>query len=287
MADYPIVDVSVATAASSSTQDVPATDQAAQQASREWKARLSATGIVPSPRHALAKRMLDLVVALFALLLTLPFYPVIALAIRLESKGPALYRQVRVGQDGRMFVFFKFRSMYQSEQSVDPVYREIVAKWMAGVPLTTEAEPRQTGAAAQVAPGEQPHVQSNGAASAKAAPKYKLKDDPRITKVGRFLRSTSIDELPQFINVLLGDMSVVGPRPAIPFEVERYEPRDFGRLLVKPGLTGLWQVEGRGHVTFREMIEMDLRYVEQNSWFGDVGLLLRTIPAVVRGHGAA
>lgn len=286
MADYPIVDVSVASAASSSTQDVAATDQATQQASLDWKARLRATGIVPSPRHVLAKRVLDLLVALCALLLTLPFYPVIALAIRLESKGPALYRQVRVGQNGQMFVFFKFRSMYQSEQTVDPVYREIVAKWMAGVPLTTEAEPRQAGAA-PVAPGERSQIHPNGAASAKAAPKYKLKDDPRITKVGRFLRSTSIDELPQFLNVLLGDMSVVGPRPAIPFEVERYEPRDFGRLLVKPGLTGLWQVEGRGHVTFREMIAMDLKYVEHNSWSGDVGLLLRTIPAVVRGHGAA
>ncbi|HEU5439200.1 MAG TPA: sugar transferase [Ktedonobacterales bacterium] len=287
MADYPIGNVSVASAASRSTQDVAASSETTQAMPLEWTARLSATGIVPSPRRVIAKRVLDIVVALFALLLTLPFYPVIALAIRLESKGPALYRQVRVGQDGRLFVFFKFRSMYQSEQSVDPVYREIVAKWMAGVPLTAEAAPRQAGATATAAPGAQPQVELNGGASARAAPKYKLKDDPRITKVGRFLRSTSIDELPQFINVLLGDMSVVGPRPAIPFEVERYEPRDFGRLLVKPGLTGLWQVEGRGHVTFREMIKMDLRYVEHNSLSGDVGLLLRTVPAVVRGHGAA
>jgi lipopolysaccharide/colanic/teichoic acid biosynthesis glycosyltransferase len=287
MADYPIGNVSVASAASRSTQNVAASSETTQAITLEWKARLSATGIVPSPRRVIAKRVLDIVVALFALLLTLPFYPVIALAIRLESKGPALYRQVRVGQNGRMFVFFKFRSMYQSEQSIDPVYREIVAKWMAGVPLTTEAASRQAGATATAAPGPEPRVELNGAASARAAPKYKLKDDPRITKVGRFLRATSIDELPQFINVLLGDMSVVGPRPAIPFEVERYEPRDFGRLLVKPGLTGLWQVEGRGHVTFREMIEMDLRYVEHNSLPGDVGLLLRTVPAVVRGHGAA
>lgn len=286
MADYPIVDVSVAPGAPGATQDVAAREQAtltAQQVPLEWKMRLSASGVVASPRREMAKRALDIVLALVALLFTLPFYPIIALAIRLESKGPALYRQVRVGHNGRMFVLFKFRSMYQSEQTVDPVYREIVAKWMAGVPLTADPQPR--GATPDLpATGL---VQPNGVAPAKAAPRYKLKDDPRITKVGRFLRATSIDELPQFINVLLGEMSVVGPRPAIPFEVERYEPRDFGRLLVKPGITGLWQVVGRGHVTFREMIEMDLTYVEHNSLPGDIGLLLRTVPAVLWGRGAA
>jgi lipopolysaccharide/colanic/teichoic acid biosynthesis glycosyltransferase len=262
-----------------------------------WKTQIAATGLLPAPRNAFARRTLDLALSLVALLFTLPLYPIIVLAIRLDSKGHALYRQTRVGRNGQTFTVLKFRSMYVSQQPVDPVYRDMANKWMAGVPLTptaTDADaPHDTASEvsatnAQTASNTTTPVPSPAPSSrAKAAPKYKLANDPRITHVGRFLRATSLDELPQFINVLLGDMSIVGPRPAIPFEVDRYAPRDFGRLLVKPGITGLWQVEGRGHVTFQQMIDLDLKYVARNSLWYDVGLILRTVPAVLRRSGAA
>lgn len=260
-----------------------------------WAAGVAAAPITPAPRNAFAKRALDIVVALIVLLLTLPFYPIILLAIRLDSAGPALFRQVRAGRNGRPFVVYKFRSMYHSAQATDPLYQQIATSWLGGVPL---AESLQGAALRNGNNGERrdslpmrdvssSSSSSSSASVPRAAIKYKLKDDPRITRVGRFLRMTSIDELPQFLNVLRGEMSVVGPRPAIPYEVDRYSPRDFGRLLVKPGVTGLWQVKGRGHVSFQRMIELDLDYVASNSFWYDAALILRTIPAVLFARGAA
>ncbi|MGH2515734.1 MAG: sugar transferase [Ktedonobacterales bacterium] len=271
-------------------------EQACRGVPPRWAASVAAIQTSLAPRNAVAKRALDIVVAVLVLLLTLPFYPFILLAIRLDSEGPALFRQVRAGQDGRLFAVYKFRSMYYSSQAIDPLYEQIAMSWLRGVPFTADLHDvdshahhpgTETGPFTEL---EGPHAMS--AHSFVAAPrtphtKYKLKDDPRITRVGRILRATSIDELPQFLNVLRGDMSIVGPRPAIPYEVERYFPQDFGRLLVKPGITGLWQVKGRGHVSFRQMIEMDMEYVANNSFWQDVGLILRTIPAVLLARGAA
>ena len=294
MSDYPIADVAVHSSKAASASPEHRAQESARSVPPAWKTQIAATGLLPAPRNAFARRALDIIISLVALLFTLPFYPIIALAIRLDSKGQALYRQTRVGRNGQTFTVLKFRSMYVSQQPVDPVYRDMANKWMAGVPLTLTADaPHDTASAAPAtsatnAPNATTPVPSPAPPSrAKAAPKYKLSNDPRITHVGRFLRATSLDELPQFINVLLGDMSIVGPRPAIPFEVDRYAPRDFGRLLVKPGITGLWQVEGRGHVTFQQMIDLDLKYVARNSFWYDVGLILRTVPAVLRRSGAA
>ena len=256
-----------------------------------WVAGVAGAPITPAPRNAFANRALDIVVALVVLLLTLPFYPIILLAIRLDSTGPALFRQVRAGRNGRPFVVYKFRSMYYSAQANDPLYQQIASSWLGGVPLTESfrgVAPRNGNNGKHTDSLPMRDVSSSSSASApRAAIKYKLKDDPRITRVGRFLRMTSIDELPQFLNVLRGEMSVVGPRPAIPYEVDRYSPHDFGRLLVKPGVTGLWQVKGRGHVSFQRMIELDLDYVASNSFWYDIALILRTVPAVLFARGAA
>lgn len=256
----------------------------------QWAARLAATEIVPAPRNAFAKRALDIFVAVVILLATLPLYPFIALLIRLDSSGPALFRQVRVGRHGRLFTVYKFRSMHYSPQTVDPLYHKIAASWIAGVPIAASISAADESTADQGAGTPGYRVAGNGASALKktgAASHYKLANDPRITRVGRFLRATSMDELPQFINVLLGDMSVVGPRPGIPYEVDHYAQRDFARLLVKPGITGLWQVKGRGRVTFQQMIELDLEYVANNSFWHDFNLIVRTVPAVLLGKGAA
>jgi lipopolysaccharide/colanic/teichoic acid biosynthesis glycosyltransferase len=255
----------------------------------------ASAGLLPAPRNQLAKRALDLLVCIPVLLLTLPFYPLIMLAICLDSQGPMLFRQVRVGKGGRPFLVYKFRSMYYwvGEQT-DPIYRQIVEHWMAGVPLdhpdemlkSDSLDTRWDGATNQ--PFEKPEKQagSDGQGQRRAT-SYKLENDPRITPLGRFLRKTSLDELPQFLNVLRGEMTLVGPRPAIPFEVERYSQRSLARLYVKPGITGLWQVAGRGRVKFAEAIEMDLAYVVDNSLWRDMIILFRTIPAIVYGYGAA
>ena len=246
-----------------------------------WQANIAKSGVVATTRSAALKRLLDIVIGLVALILLLLLFPVIYLAIRLDSKGPCLFRQIRVGKDGRPFIMYKFRSMHTSYQVADQVYRGIASGWISGVPLTPPAPEPSPDAGAAQSTGQSSHQNKRSSTHT-----YKLRNDPRITRVGRVLRATSLDELPQIFNVLLGNMSIIGPRPGLPFEVNRYRPRDFGRLVVKPGLTGLWQVKARGRATFQQMIDLDIEYVEESSFWYDVRLLLLTIPAVLCRSGA-
>lgn len=270
----------------------------------------AAAGILPARRSYALKRLLDLALAIPALMVTLPFYPLIMLAIRLDSSGPGLYRQVRVGKDGRPFVAYKFRTMRHAPPDQErAAHLEIVAKWMAGTPMAVDAySPGDPSMAAAVASAEadvsreltvvssRTHTHSVSASergrrkkpsavAASAAP-FKHTCDPRITRLGCSLRKLSIDELPQLINVVRGEMSLVGPRPPVAYEVERYSERALARLRVLPGITGQWQVEGRGRVSFDEMVEMDLAYVARSSLYRDVALILRTVPAVLRCSGS-
>jgi exopolysaccharide biosynthesis polyprenyl glycosylphosphotransferase len=204
----------------------------------------------------LVKRAFDVVVAALALVLLAPLWMVIALLIKLDSKGPVLYKQERVGMDGRIFLFLKFRTMRAGAD--DAVHREFQRKYIAGRPETNLGDP--------------------------ARPVYKLHDDPRVTRSGRWLRRTSLDELPQLLNVLRGDMSVVGPRPPIPYEVEAYALWHRKRLDMKPGMTGLWQVSGRNRLSFDEMVRLDLFYIENWSLWLDLKIMLRTLPVLLRGE---
>jgi len=263
------------------------TTMTAEQAPTSAAARLAAAreahgadGLLPPRRREIGKRLFDLLLCVPILILTLPLSLVIALAIKLDSRGPVLYRQVRTGKDGRQFVMYKFRSMWQTPPgTIDLTHQRAVDKWMAGVPLlqaerTSEAPDDP---AAGLGPIGQPSPHST----------FKIQRDPRVTRVGRFLRKTSLDELPQVLNVLLGNMSIVGPRPSIQYEVDRYSQRDLARLYIKPGITGLWQVEGRGRTSFKEMVEMDLDYMMHHSLARDIVILLHTVPAVLIGRGAA
>ena len=203
------------------------------------------------------KRISDIAIASLALTLFSPFWLLIALLIKFDSKGPVFYTQERVGMDGRIFVVYKFRTMRVDADS--EVHREYQRKFIAG-----DAE-------ANVGDAK--------------TPAYKLRDDPRITRVGRILRRMSLDEVPQLLNVLRGDMSVVGPRPPIPYEVEAYELRHRKRLDMKPGLTGLWQVSGRNRLPFEEMVKLDLFYIENWSLLFDLKIVLRTVLVMMRGDG--
>jgi exopolysaccharide biosynthesis polyprenyl glycosylphosphotransferase len=203
------------------------------------------------------KRVSDIVMASLTLALFSPFWLLIALLIKFDSKGPVFYAQERVGMDGRIFLVFKFRTMRMGVDS--EIHREYQRKFIAG-----DAE-------ANVGDAEKPA--------------YKLRDDPRITRVGRVLRRLSLDEVPQLFNVLRGDMSVVGPRPPIPYEVEAYELRHRKRLDMKPGLTGLWQVSGRNRLPFEEMVKLDLFYIENWSLMFDLKIILRTVLVMMRGDG--
>jgi exopolysaccharide biosynthesis polyprenyl glycosylphosphotransferase len=204
------------------------------------------------------KRSSDLAIALAALIVLAPLWLLIALLIKLDSRGPVFYKQERVGMDGRIFLFYKFRSMRAGTD--DARHREFQEKYIKG-----EAE-------------------SNlGDAS---RPAYKLRGDDRVTRLGRLLRKTSLDELPQLFNVLRGDMSVVGPRPPIPYEVKSYELWHRKRLDMKPGITGLWQVSGRNRLTFDEMVRMDLYYIENWSLLLDLKIILQTLPVMWRGEDA-
>jgi exopolysaccharide biosynthesis polyprenyl glycosylphosphotransferase len=205
------------------------------------------------------KRAIDIVGSAILLVLCSPSFLVIALAVKLSSRGPVFFRQRRVGQYGRSFIFLKFRTMYANN---DPsVHKDFVTKLIAS---------REHGAE----PGGGEKV-------------FKIRDDKRVTRVGRFLRRTSLDELPQFLNVLWGDMSLVGPRPPIPYELAAYQTWHRRRLLdVKPGITGLWQVTGRSRVKFDEMVRLDLRYATSWTPWLDLRILLRTPLAVIKGSGA-
>lgn len=204
------------------------------------------------------KRVSDIAIASLTLALLSPFWLVIALLIKFDSKGPVFYTQERVGMDGRIFLVYKFRTMRVNADS--EIHREYQRKFIAG-----DAE-------ANVGDGNRPT--------------YKLQNDPRITRVGRLLRRLSLDEVPQLFNVLRGDMSVVGPRPPIPYEVEAYELRHRKRLEMKPGLTGLWQVSGRNSLPFEEMVKLDLFYIENWSLLSDVKIILRTVLVLIRGDGS-
>lgn len=208
----------------------------------------------------IVKRAIDIVGGGLALILCSPVFLAIALAIKLTSKGPVLFRQQRVGQYGKCFTFLKFRSMYVNNDSF--VHQKYVTELIANDAKSEHAE--------------------HGGRSV-----YKLKGDKRITMVGKFLRRTSLDELPQFINVLRGEMSLVGPRPAIPYEVAAYQTWHRRRVLEsKPGITGVWQVAGRSRVRFDEMVRMDLRYAMAWTPWLDLKILLMTPLAVIRGSGA-
>ena len=213
-----------------------------------------------SRAEAVARRVLDLAVAVPLLLLTSPALLAIAIAIRLESAGSPLFRQRRVGLGERSFVLYKFRSMRAHAEQQR--HRDYVQ--------------------ALIRDGE-----NGNAAKAGNSGLYKLVVDPRITRVGRFLRRTSLDELPQLLNVVRGEMSLVGPRPVILYEVEQYPDWYRERFAVKPGITGLWQVSGRNERTYAEMIRLDIDYVRERSLALDLKILLKTVKVVLTRQGAA
>lgn len=191
--------------------------------------------------------MLDRTGALFGLLALTPLLLAVALSVRLSSRGPVFHRQVRQGQHNRPFTMWKFRTMVADAENLK-----------AQLAASNEVD----------------------------GPLFKMRGDPRVTPVGRLLRRTSLDELPQLFNVLLGHMSLVGPRPPLPEEASRYDEREHRRLAVKPGLTGLWQVSGRSDLTWQETVSLDLWYVDNWSVAADLGLLARTVRAVADGRGA-
>jgi lipopolysaccharide/colanic/teichoic acid biosynthesis glycosyltransferase len=196
------------------------------------------------------KRAFDLVIACALLVLTAPLFGLIALVVKVTSRGRIFFCQERHGLDGRTFTMVKFRSMYANVDSSR--HREYFARYLQG----------------ESAPGEAAHV-------------FKLRSDPRITPVGRVLRRLGLDELPQLLNVIRGDMSMVGPRPPLEYEVAHYDDRHMGRLSVKPGITGLWQVRGRDVVDFESMVDMDLEYARNMSLWLDVKIVLMTAPSLV------
>lgn len=205
-----------------------------------------------------SKRAADIMIAATAMLILSPLWIIVAIMIKLDSPGRALFRQERVGMDGRIFLCYKFRTM--TAGSDENLHREAYQKNIIGE-------------AATAGDGHEPVF-------------GKVRDDPRITRFGRRLRRSSIDEMPQFLNVLKGDMSIVGPRPPIPYEVEEYDIRHRKRLDMKPGITGLWQISGRNRLPFDEMVRIDLYYIENWSFWLDLKIMLLTLPAVLRGDGA-
>lgn len=212
------------------------------------------------PRHPMrqaVKRAVDLVVGWALLMLLSPVFVGCGLLVLATSRGGVVFRQVRLGYLGRPFVMYKFRTMVAG--CSDDLHREYVGQ------LLDKDTAAGTGGARGL---------------------YKLEADPRVTRVGGFLRRSSLDELPQLWNVVKGDMSLVGPRPALPWEAERFGAADRRRFLVRPGLTGLWQVSGRSRLTMRQSLALDLEYVDRQSFWLDLWILIRTLPAVLSGDGA-
>ena len=201
------------------------------------------------------KRGMDILVSLGLFLITWPFWLVLAVMIKMESRGPVFLKQERVGMDGKMFLMIKFRSMKDGVD--DQVHRELMRR-------TINGEDANQGTSDQPIYG-------------------KVKDDPRLTKIGSWMRRYSIDELPQIINVLMGQMSIVGPRPPIPYEVRHYKDWHRTRFHVRPGITGLWQVSGRNRLHFEEMVRLDVFYIENWSPWLDLKIMLKTIPVMLRG----
>ena len=197
--------------------------------------------------YLIAKRILDIIGAIAGILICLPIWAVAAILIKLDSPGPVLFCQTRVGENGKPFRFYKLRTMY------------------------VDADRRKQELAH--------HNEMDG-------PVFKIRDDPRVTRVGRYLRKYSIDETPQLVHVLLGQMSLVGPRPPLIDEVARYEPWQTERLSVRPGLTCIWQVSGRNEIPFERWVLMDIDYIRHRNFWLDLALLVKTIPAVITGRGA-
>jgi lipopolysaccharide/colanic/teichoic acid biosynthesis glycosyltransferase len=202
---------------------------------------------VKSVSYAAAKRILDIILSAFGLVVFSPILLIVALLVRFTSRGEVIFKQTRVGEGGRLFTCYKFRSMHVDAE-----------KHKSKLEHLNEA----------------------------SGPVFKIKNDPRVTFVGKYIRKLSLDELPQLWNVLCGDMSMVGPRPPVPREVACYSDRDLGRLSVKPGLTCLWQVNGRSNVSFEHWVELDLLYIDTMTFWGDVKLIVKTIPAVLFCRGA-
>ncbi len=206
----------------------------------------------------IVKRTSDLLIAAIALTVLAPVWLLIALLIKLDSRGPVFYKQERVGMDGRVFLFYKFRSMQVG--SDDATHREYQRAYISGRPDSNLGDEDR--------------------------PVFKLRSDQRITRIGKLLRRTSLDELPQLFNVVRGEMSIVGPRPPIPYEVESYQLWHRKRLDMKPGITGLWQVSGRNRLPFDEMVRMDLYYIENWSLLLDLKIILQTLPVMWHGEDA-
>lgn len=191
--------------------------------------------------YRVCKRIFDIIASVIGLIILSPVFLIVAIAIKLDDGGPVFYDQIRVGRNGKKFKMFKFRSMrVNAEDEIEKL---------------------------------QKHSEVDGAM-------FKMRNDPRVTKVGRFIRKTSIDEFPQLINVLIGQMSIVGPRPPLPREVKNYTEYDEQRLYVKPGCTGLWQVTARNSVGFQEMVNIDLDYIQNRSMWLDFKIILKTIKVI-------
>lgn len=197
----------------------------------------------------LLKRLMDICGAIIALILFSPIIIATAILVKLEDQGPVFFRQQRVGQGGKLFAMWKFRSMVPNADKLKDQLLEQNQHGESGVT-------------------------------------FKAKDDPRITRIGKWIRKLSIDEFPQFINVLRGEMSLVGPRPPVPREVVQYKARDLRRLRVKPGITCLWQIGGRSEIDFTGQVRLDLQYIHSTSFWGDLWILLKTVPAVLLSKGA-
>ena len=188
--------------------------------------------------YEVSKRALDIIASFLGLIILSPILLIVAILIKLESKGPALFSQSRIGLSGKQFKMYKFRSMVQNAEEL----KDKLAKQ-----------------------------------NEMSGPMFKMKDDPRVTKVGKFIRKTSIDELPQLLNVLKGEMSLVGPRPSLPKEVEKFESWILRRLDVKPGLTCYWQVSGRNNIDFYDWMKLDLKYVDERGFWLDIKLIFKTV----------
>jgi len=202
--------------------------------------------ITPVP-YAFEKRLLDIVLSSVGMVVLSPIILLVALLVKLTSRGEVIFKQERVGEGGRRFTCYKFRSMHVDADS---------------------------------------HKSKLEHLNEASGPVFKIKNDPRVTYVGKYIRKLSLDELPQLYNVLRGEMSIVGPRPPVPLEVECYNPRDLGRLSVKPGLTCLWQINGRSNVSFEHWVELDLLYIDTMTFWGDLKIIAKTVPAVLFCRGA-
>lgn len=207
---------------------------------RLWESSLGSVLVI--------KRLVDIICSGLALLVGLPFFLLVALLVYLDDPGPVFYTQTRVGQNGRLFPFYKFRSM---RVNADKMKDQL--------------------------------IQQN---ESKDGVIFKMKNDPRITRVGKYLRRFSIDEAPQIMNVFFGDLSIVGPRPPLPREVALYALEERKRLHIKPGLTCFWQIQGRSDIPFKDQVRLDLQYISSQSLWMDIWIIIKTIPAVLTGKGA-